>query len=458
MVRNTLLLWLAVLVAGCGASNGGASITPGATLTLVPSTTPQVGTGNPYAGIPAGTTAAGYPTLGAEGAPVEVVEYGSYDSRASRAAHDEIFNQLIPRIERGEVRYVFVPLSGTGTLPNGAAAARAALCAGEQDAFWAYHDRLYALQAEQEQAADVFSGANLLDIVDALGLDRDAWNECALGERPEAVLRQAAADALDEESYTGTPTILVNGGYVLNELFSINEIIDQLLAQVDDTGAVAALPTPDVQATATPDIRLNATLQQAIDAPVNITLPEDWTVSLSDVLLLRDVDAVRTIPFTLYKGPVEGGTGSIVLLWGFPNVTTGNPLEAELGVATPVPNLRIDGLRLLRLAVVEQGCNVGTDLEREYPLGGQVGVGTEWSAVDCPELPDTRGWFVGVRQFNLNFIFFAYVEPIDPSAITEQERIARQQVQSILDTVTFIDPADMPTTAPPPAATTPDAP
>jgi hypothetical protein len=234
---------------------------------------------------------------------------------------------------------------------------------------------------------------------------------------------------------------------VLNELHSINTIIDQMLEQVDSGGDIAALPTPDIDqtrvaaATPTPEVQLNATTGEAIDPPIDITLPDGWQVALSDTQLVNDVDnTVRTIPFTLYKGPVEGGVGSIALLWGFPNITSGNLFAAEMGAATPVPNLRIDGSRLLRLAVVEQGCNVGTDLEREYPLGDVTGMGTEWSAVDCPELPDTRGWFVGTQQYGINFIFYVFIEPIDPSGITDAERTARQQIQAILDTVTFQPP------------------
>lgn len=442
MIRRQLAaaFALVILLAACrGGDANVAAPTPEATLTLVPSTTPSNLRTSTYGRIPSGSTLDGYPVLGGDDAPIEMVEYGSYDSTASATSHDDIFTQMLPRIEAGEVQYVFVPLSGTGNLPNGVNAARGALCAGEQGAYWAFHDRLFALQSE---GVDAFSGANLLNIVDELGLDRDAWNNCALGERPGAVLRQASEQALEEENYSGTPTILINGNYVLNDLVSINTIIDQMLARVDG-GEVAALPTVDIEGTQnaptpTPELELNATTGEAIDPPIDITLPEGWSAVLSDTQLVNDVDnTVRTIPFTLYKGPVEGGIGSIALLWGFPNFTSGDAFAVEMGVSTPTPNLRIDGSRLLRLAVVEQGCNIGTDLEREYRVGDFIGIGTEWSAVDCPELPDTRGWFVGVRQYNINFIFYVYIEPINPGGVTDAERAAREQIQAILDTITF---------------------
>ena len=102
----------------------------------------------------------------------------------------------------------------------------------------------------------------------------------------------------------------------------------------------------------------------------------------------------------------------------------------------------MDGLRLLRLAVTESGCNVGTDLERTYPLAGSNGTGTQWSAVDCPTTADTRGWFVGLQHENINFIFYTYIEPIDPAGMTPSEQVARDQIQAILDSVRFLPLAD----------------
>ncbi|MEM6527950.1 MAG: thioredoxin domain-containing protein [Chloroflexota bacterium] len=451
-MRRYYFVLIAILLAACDSAPPVEEPPAQPTFTLVPSTTPA-SVETTYADrIPTGTSAEGYPILGTADAPVQVREFGSYDSPASGAAHRDIFTELLPRIEAGEMAYTFIPLSSTGSIPNGSGAARAALCAGEQGAFWQYHERLYTLQ---QGTGDVFSGAALIDLVDELGLDREVWNSCVLGDGANEVLRIASEEALELESYTGTPTILVNGNYVLNDVISLNTIADQIIERVE-SGEPLTLPDDEQlipQAEATEDLQLFPTTQQSVGVPIEIALPEGWTQSMSDTLLLRDIDAVRAVPFTLWKGPVDGGTGNIVLLWGFPNITTGNPFEAQAGIATPTPNLRVDGLRLLRLAVVEQGCNVGTDLERNYQIGEFTGVGTEWSAVDCPELQDTRGWFVGTRQFNLNYLFYAYIEPIDPAGITESERTARRQIQTILETIRFLPPDELPTPVPAPTET-----
>lgn len=177
-------------------------------------------------------------------------------------------------------------------------------------------------------------------------------------------------------------------------------------------------------------------LGRPVPVPMDITLPQDWTERMNDTLLLQDLSneqALRGIPFVGYGGPITGGEGRIVLLWGFPSLVPANaidPASALLGTA-PAPDLFADGLRLLRLAVIDPACNIGTDLRREYSVGGLNAVGTQFAAVDCPQEPDTRGWFAGLQAGGLNFIFYLYAEPI-----TAMDT-GRADLQAILDTVVF---------------------
>ncbi|MEO0563432.1 MAG: hypothetical protein AAF125_15085, partial [Chloroflexota bacterium] len=81
---------------------------------------------------------------------------------------------------------------------------------------------------------------------------------------------------------------------------------------------------------------------------------------------------------------------------------------------------------------------IGTAEEQTYTVGAGIsGAGTRWSAVDCPELPDTRGWFVGTQQNNLNYLFYVYLDPIDPAGETPEEQVSKAQLQAVLDSVTF---------------------
>ncbi|MEO0564709.1 MAG: thioredoxin domain-containing protein, partial [Chloroflexota bacterium] len=352
VARFSLLLVLLVMAACSPAPE---SPTPTPSPTLVPSSTPRPAvTENDYSGIPTGATDVGFPTLGESDAPVTLRMFGSYDSDATRRAHEEVFAPLLPRVRTGEVLVVYVPLSGTGTTANGAEAARAALCAGEQNVFWSYHSQLFARLATE--GSDAFTGNALLDTADAVGLGREDYLACMESDRPDAVLSAATAAAADEPNYSGTPTLLANGNYMLNDYIAINRVVDQMLSRVDADGGVVGEATPIPTAE---NFELPPVAFQNVGTPIDIALPEGWEIVLNDSMIVQDIDAIRTIPFVLYKGPVQSGTGSIALLWGFPSLLAGNPFSAEAG-ATPVPNLLTDGLRLLRLAVVEPGCNIGT--------------------------------------------------------------------------------------------------
>ena len=189
-------------------------------------------------------------------------------------------------------------------------------------------------------------------------------------------------------------------------------------------------PTPEETLEPTVVIEIDQLLEEGTAPPFDIVLPEGWDTQYL-IYTLPDVDAVlRPMQLTVYQGPVTGGTGSILVLWGFPNFINDNPFTAP--GATPLPpNLWADGLRLFRTALVDPGCNSGTDLQRSYTVGEREGSGTQFAIVDCPESPDTRGWFVGLQEEGLNLLFFAYAEPIE--AMTS----ATSELQTILDSVRF---------------------
>jgi hypothetical protein len=189
-------------------------------------------------------------------------------------------------------------------------------------------------------------------------------------------------------------------------------------------------PLPEVTVEATQEIQISTLVGQGVPPPFDITLPDGWKYAY-DALAIADVDsALRAVQLAIYQGPVTGGNGTIVVMWGFPNIIAGNPFILP-GTPTPAPDLWSDGLRLFRTAMVERGCNAGTDLQRPYSVGGRTGSGTKFAIVDCPETPDTRGWFVGLQEEGLNFVFYVYAEPIEAMDSAEVE------LQAVLDTIQF---------------------
>lgn len=243
---------------------------------------------------------------------------------------------------------------------------------------------------------------------------------------------------------TGQPTRVAS----LTASPDIQGAVESTLTALAPTAeAGTATATAVVTATSVPTetpivVTLPALAGERIPPPLDITLPDDWRAVGYDVMVLNDMGTIRGVPVAVYQGEVTGGRGTIVLLWGFPNISdpfpdSGSPVE---------PNLWSDGLRLLRLAVLEQGCNVGTDDQRTYRIGLLSAVGTQFSAVECPELAATRGWFAGVQEGGLNFVFYAYAEGdqvIDPQRV-DVFNTASQEMQAILDSVRFHVPEATP--------------
>jgi hypothetical protein len=153
-------------------------------------------------------------------------------------------------------------------------------------------------------------------------------------------------------------------------------------------------------------------------------------------MVIADIDALRAVPVAVYSGSVTGGIGYIVLFWNFPLLLTADPFET----VTLDEIMWTKGLQIFRLAVVDQGCNPGTDLKMDFTVGEKPAVGTQFSIVNCPESKDARGWFAALQELGMNFAFYAFVEPtadINSPEALQQVPLAWQELQQILDTVQF---------------------
>ncbi len=438
--HRLFLLLIGLLLAACSGQTPAAS--PPAP-TPVPSDTPlpvaQVT--NPPASavfdrLPQAVSPTGFPQLGFSNAPVSVTVYVGFGDQASRDFYTDTVLPLADRIRGGEVLLTIVPLAGRGDIANEREAARAALCAGEQDGFWSFTNHLFE---SAQTDSDPFSQAKLVEAANRLALDLALWDACLTGNHADEILSEADRQVSSNEIFTEIPFVTVNDASSLTDSESLNFTIDLAVRQFNERLQQALVET--TPETTDEAVVLPPTMNEQVPPPLIIGLPSGWETGY-DNLVLQDVDAIRTIPFAVYQGPITGGTGTIVLLWSFPNLLRTDGLQTTITPEMLREGLWLDGLRLLRLAIVENGCNVGTDLRREYSVGRMAAEGTQFAAVDCPELPDTRGWFAGLRQFNLNFVFYVYTEPI------EAMDTAQDELQTILDTVLFSAPP-----TPDPAAT-----
>jgi hypothetical protein len=225
---------------------------------------------------------------------------------------------------------------------------------------------------------------------------------------------------------------------VASDITSNNDISD--VATSTDVPTLVPTATTFIMPTAEPSLTPIPTTPTATSVqidpllgveqapPYSLTLPESWQFAY-DTLVLEELGELVYQPFAVYQGDVTNGRGTIVVLWDYRSVTTGNPLSPDYGNADGW----IDGLRLLRTVVLENTCNFGTAPRRDdYTVGGLPAVGTQFSAVDCPELPDTRGWFAALTANDTKYIFYMYTEPIN--AMDGQ---APFDMQAILDSITF---------------------
>lgn len=178
-----------------------------------------------YNGFEVSQTETGYYRLGSPDAPVRVVEYSSFSCPGCAQFHSEVFDDLVERVERGEISFTYVPLQ-TGGIPNAEGAARTALCAGEQGRFWEMHDVLFDWQLRFGNNA--FSTNRIQAGVDQLGLDAGAFNSCFNSSDTDLILRLAF-----EEGVSTTPTVAVNDTPLdVASLEAVNEAIDNALAFV----------------------------------------------------------------------------------------------------------------------------------------------------------------------------------------------------------------------------------
>ena len=142
------------------------------------------------------------PVLGPEDAPITLVAFSDYQCPYCKKWHDDAFERLMKEY-KGKLRFVYRDFPLNSIHPQAAPAAQAANCAGEQNAFWEYHNALFSYKYDLgEQAFEQYA----LE----LKLDAAALMECVrsgrYAEEVDADLQFAA-----EFGIQSTPTFFLNG-------------------------------------------------------------------------------------------------------------------------------------------------------------------------------------------------------------------------------------------------------
>jgi protein-disulfide isomerase len=164
----------------------------------------------------------GQPSIGPADAPITIVEFSDYQCPYCQLWDQQVYQQLMASYPN-KLRFVYRDLP----LPMHAEAipaAEAADCAGDQGAYWKYHDALFAQQYGLGRTAYEHYAADL-------GLDSQAFKTCLDSQRYLSKIQANATDAASA-GLDSTPSFVINGRVLIGALpFSdFKAVIDEELA------------------------------------------------------------------------------------------------------------------------------------------------------------------------------------------------------------------------------------
>lgn len=150
----------------------------------------------------------GYPSLGDPKAPILMVEYSDFSCGFCKRHNDATKAAIIEQyVKTGQVHYIRKDLITVGTPLT----AEAAYCAQDQDAYWEYHDVLYANQ-ETDRSRWTDESVHVGYASD-IGLDTTTFADCLAADTHAD---KVAASSQEAARYggSGTPFFLLNGNPV----------------------------------------------------------------------------------------------------------------------------------------------------------------------------------------------------------------------------------------------------
>jgi protein-disulfide isomerase len=166
----------------------------------------------------------GSPSYGPANAVITIVEFSDFQCPYCHKWFAETWPQL-QQAYAGKIRLVYRDFPLTSLHPEAEPAAEAANCAGEQNQYWPFHDRL--------MGADQFGADVYLAYASSLKLDLVKFKECLTSNRFQTAIQNDASFGASL-GITGTPTFFVNGIPLVGaQPFStFKMVIDQELASI----------------------------------------------------------------------------------------------------------------------------------------------------------------------------------------------------------------------------------
>ncbi len=164
----------------------------------------------------------GYPSIGPSNAPVTIVEFSDYQCPYCQVWYQQVYQQLMASYPN-KLRFVYrdLPLP---MHPEAIPAAEAADCAGEQGAYWKYHDALFDQQYGLNRTAYEHYATDL-------GLDIKSFTACLDSNRYLSKIQANANDAASV-GLNSTPSFVINGRILIGALplSDFKTVVDEELA------------------------------------------------------------------------------------------------------------------------------------------------------------------------------------------------------------------------------------
>lgn len=168
----------------------------------------------------------GFPSEGAADAPIVIVEFSDFQCPFCTRWHNETYPLLLKEYP-DQIKLVYRNFPLTSLHANAYSAAEAAMCAGNQDRYWDYHEALFAAHYGLGKDA-------LLQYAEDLGLEMGPFTTC-VEEREYQDFVRADMEYAASIGVQSTPTFYLNGQVIIGaqpiEVF--RQIIDLELAKLD---------------------------------------------------------------------------------------------------------------------------------------------------------------------------------------------------------------------------------
>ncbi len=183
--------------------------------------------------------------MGDPDAPVQIVEFTDYQCPyCQRHATETLPLMISEYIETGEVYYMVKDLPLESIHPEARAAANAARCAGEQDAYMEMHDALFESQ-QAWSGKGTGTSAEFVNIANKMGLDSVEFEACITENRYDEAVQGNLVEALTLGA-SSTPFFYLNG-YPISGAIPYDMFEYAIgLAKTDSLASAYEVPEPDV--------------------------------------------------------------------------------------------------------------------------------------------------------------------------------------------------------------------